>query len=150
MTRLPTTRWPMTRLLGTAAAIAILGAVGSGAALAQYQAYQPNPYPQTFAQPAPRHGSTITYQEAPAAYPSSGTSQPQYGSSSYQYPPGPGGYWQQSYQLGARPEMSGSIATPPDVVTSSGTTMPNPAYMPSAARYGTDGGIYIPYGSSGR
>ena len=112
----------MTRLLGTAAAIAILGAATSGAALAQYQAYQPNPYPDL----------------------------PQYGTSSHQYPPGPGGQWQQSYQLGARPEVSGTITTPPDVATSSGSTLPNPAYMPSAARLGTDGGIYVPYGYDGR
>ena len=112
----------MTRLLGTAAAIAILGAATSGAALAQYQAYQPNPYPEM----------------------------PQYGSSSYQYPRGPGGQWQQSYQRGARPEMSGTVAVPPDVATSQGTTIPNPAYMPSAAQRGTDGGTFVPYGYLGR
>jgi hypothetical protein len=112
----------MTRLLGTAAAIVILGAGLSGVALAQYQAYQPNPY----------------------------LGQPQYGTSSYQYPPGPGGQWQQSYQLGARPEISGTVSAPPGVATSSGSTMPNPAYMPSAAQYGTDGGTYVPYGHYGR
>lgn len=112
----------MTRLLGIGAAIVVLGAATCGAALAQYQAYQPNPYPDM----------------------------PQYGSSSYQYPPGPGGQWQQSYQRGARPEISGSVSVPPDVATSSGTTIPNPAYMPSAERLGTDGGIYVPYGYYGR
>ena len=112
----------MTRLLGAAAAIAILGAGMSGAALAQYQVYQPNPY----------------------------LAQPQFGTSSYNYPPGPGVTWQQSYQLGARPEMSGTVTAPPDVATSSGSTMPNPAYMPSAAQYGIDGGTYVPYGYAGR
>jgi len=103
----------MTRLFGTAAAIAILGAGISGTALAQYQTYQPNPYPQGY-----------------GAYPQQ-TVSPQYGTSSYQYPPGPGGQWQQN------------------VVTSQGTTMADPAYMPSAARLGTDGGVTVPaYGST--
>lgn len=106
----------MTRLFGTAAAIAILGAGVSGTALAQYQTYQPNPYPQGY-----------------GAYPQQ-TVTPQYGTSSYQYPPGPGGQWQQSYQVGGRPGMSGTISVPPNVVTSQGTTMADPAYMPSAAR----------------
>jgi opacity protein-like surface antigen len=124
----------MKRLLSTAAAVAILGM--SGAAFAQYQAYQPAP-------PQQGYGS---YQQA---YPQPGYDQPQYGTSSHQYPPGPGGQWQQSYQLGARPEMSGSVTPPPDVATSQGTTMANPAYMPSAARLGTDGGVTVPaYGST--
>lgn len=132
----------MTRLLGTAAAIAILGGGISGSALAQYQAYQPNPYPQTFPQ-----------RRAPTAYPSSGTSQPQYGSSSYPYPLARyplGRAGQQSYELGARAVVSGTVTTPPDVAASSGTTIPNPAYMPSAAQYGTGGGTYVPYGYYGR
>ena|SRR5947207_1962855 len=124
----------MTRLLLTATAIVIVGAAISGAALAQYQAYQPNPYQEPFptATPLPRY------------------TEPQYGGGSYQYPAGPGGQWQQSYQRGARPDMSGSTTVPPDVATSTGTTMPNPAYMPSAAQLGTDGGTFVPYGYSGR
>jgi hypothetical protein len=135
----------MTRLLGTAAAIATLGVGLSGAALAQIQTYQPNPYPQTFPPRAMPQQRYPTYPEGPSAYSASGSSQPQYGTSSYQYPPGPGGQWQQSYQRGARPEISGSVTVPPDVATSSGSTLPNPAYMPSAAQYGTDGGVTVPY-----
>jgi hypothetical protein len=148
-------RRSMTRLLGTAAAIAILGAGLSGAALAQIQTYQPNPYPQTFAPRAMPQQRYPTYPEGPSAYSAIGSSQPQYGTSSYQYPPGqyppgqyppgPGGQWQQSYQRGARPEISGSVTVPPGVATSSGSTLPNPAYMPSAAQYGIDGGVTVPY-----
>jgi opacity protein-like surface antigen len=154
----------MKRLLSTAAVVAILGM--SGAAFAQYQAYQPAPpqqgygsYQQAYPQPGmPPQGYNAAYQQVPAGYPGSGmaveqryrgTAEPQYGTSSHQYPPGPGGQWQQSYQLGARPEMSGSVTPPPDVATSQGTTMANPAYMPSAARLGTDGGVTVPaYGST--
>jgi hypothetical protein len=135
----------MKRLLTATAALAVFGV--SGAAFAQYQAYQPVPPQQGY--PA--------YQQAPAAYPGGmtapepyrSTTQAQYGTSSYQYPPGPGGQWQQSYQLGARPDMSGSTNVPVDAAISQGTRMENPAYMPSAARLGTDGGVTVPaYGSA--
>ena len=144
----------MTRLFGTAAAIAILGAGVPGTALAQYQTYQPNPYPQgygaypqqTMTQPAYPQGYAQPEMAAQAPYRGD---QPQYGTSSHQYPPGPGGQWQQSYQVGAQPGISGTVSVPPDAVTSQGTTMANPAYMPSAARLGTDGGVTVPaYGSA--
>jgi len=137
----------MKRLLCTAAAIAILGGF-SAAAFAQYQ---PSPYQPgygTYQQQAyPQQGYDAGYPQGYGAAQAT-AAQPQYGTSSYQYPPGPGGQWQQSYQTGARPEMSGTVTEPPQVVTSQGTTMANPAYMPSAERLGTDGGVTVPaYGS---
>lgn len=144
----------MKRLLGTAATLAILGAGISTAAVAQY-ATQPPPYQQGYStypqQTMPQQGYPQGYAPQPgmaATAPYQATSQPQYGTSSHQYPPGPGGQWQQSYQTGAQPGMSGTVSVPPNVVTSQGTTMANPAYMPSAERLGTDGGVTVPaYGS---
>src|SRR5205823_689462 len=96
----------------------------------------PAPMEMSYQQPAPvapamqpSSSVTTTSQQmtAPAATQPltamATTTGPEFGTSSHYYPRGWGVEWQQSYQLGARPEISGSTTVGINDVTSQHRTM---------------------------